>query len=92
MSFFQKRGDEMFKNKGENGNNLCGKTIAALRKASVPKLSQRALADKMQLVGIDVDKNAIQRIESGQRFVTDIELAAFADIFKVGADVLLGRQ
>lgn len=43
--------------------------------------SQRALADKMQLVGIDLDKNAIQRIECGKRFVTDIELAAFAQHF-----------
>lgn len=35
-------------------------------------LSQRALADRMQLAGIDIDKNAIQRIECGKRFVTDI--------------------
>ena len=28
----------------------------------------------MQLSGIDIDKNAIQRIECGKRFVTDIEL------------------
>ena len=35
----------------------------------------------MQLVGIDIDKNAIQRIECGKRFVTDIELAAFAKFF-----------
>jgi hypothetical protein len=26
----------------------------------------------MQLVGIDIDKNATQRIECGKRFVTDI--------------------
>ena len=37
----------------------------------------------MQLIGIDVDKNAIQRIESGKRFVTDIELRAFSEIFGV---------
>ena len=51
-----------------------------------PKVSQRALADKLQLAGIDLDKNAIQRIESGQRFVTDIELRAFAKIFQVTTD------
>lgn len=37
----------------------------------------------MQLIGIDVDKNAIQRIECGKRFVTDIELKGFAEIFGV---------
>ena len=43
----------------------------------------------MQLVGIDIDKNAIQRIECGKRFVTDIELKAFADIFGVTVNELL---
>ncbi len=51
--------------------------------------SQQALANKMQLMGIDMDKNAIQRIESGQRFVTDIELRAFARLFNTTADELM---
>ena len=50
---------------------------------------QRALADKMQLEGIALDKNAIQRIESGQRFVTDIELKTFAKVLGVSCDTLL---
>lgn len=80
----------MFKNKTENGkNNICGKKIAALRKAAVPKMSQRILADKMQLLGVDVDKNAVQRIESGQRFVTDIELIALKKVFNVSYESLL---
>ena len=63
----------MFINKSASGlNNICGKNIAAYRKAI--NISQREFADKLQLMGLDVDKNAIQRIESGQRFVTDIEL------------------
>lgn len=79
----------MFKNKNEGRNNLCGEKIHELRLAYPSKLSQRALADKMQLIGIDVDKNAIQRIESGKRFVTDIELKALAEIFEVTVDDLL---
>ena len=80
----------MFKNKAENGrNNVCGIKVYDLRKNSVPKMSQRALADKLQLLGIDVDKNAVQRIESGQRFVTDIELLSLAEIFGVSVDELL---
>ena len=80
---------KMFKNKNGERNNLCGEKIRALRLSSKTKLSQRALADKMQLLGIDVDKNAIQRIECGKRFVTDIELKAFAEIFDVALDSLL---
>ena len=79
----------MFKNKNEGKNNLCGDTIRRLRLSQPAKLSQRGLADKMQLIGIDVDKNAIQRIECGKRFVTDIELKAFAEIFGVSLDELI---
>ncbi len=55
----------------------------------IPKMSQRALADKLQLMGIDVDKNAVQRIECGKRFVTDIELKALSDALGVSFDDLL---
>ncbi len=55
----------------------------------MPKTSQRALADKMQLEGIELDKNAIQRIESGKRFITDIELKAFTKVLQVSYDDLL---
>lgn len=80
----------MFKNKALDGkNNICGETVYALRKKHVPKMSQRMLAEQLQLNGIDVDKNAIQRIESGQRFVTDIELFCLSKIFRVSCDELL---
>ena len=78
----------MFINKTDDGlNNICGKNITRLRKKL--KLSQRKLADKMQLVGIDIDKNAIQRIECGKRFVTDIEIVAFTKVFDITYDELL---
>lgn len=65
------------------------KKIQLLRKQLSPKVSQRAFAEQLQLKGIDLDKNAIQRIEAGKRFVTDIELKAFAQILHVTADELL---
>ena len=81
----------MFINKTEDGrNNLCGAKIAALRKKM--KLSQRQLADRMQLAGIDIDKNAIQRIECGKRFVTDIEVVAFAKVLSVDYPGLLETE
>lgn len=83
----------MYKNKSSNGkNNLCGGKISILRKQLTPKVSQRALADKLQLKGIDLDKNAIQRIECGKRFVTDIELKALAQILNTTADQLLNDE
>jgi len=78
----------MFINKSKDGtNNACGKKVAGLRTAL--GISQRELADRMQLVGIDIDKNAIQRIECGKRFVTDIEIIAFAKVFDVRYEDIL---
>lgn len=80
----------MFKNKSETGkNNICGEKIYMLRKRHVPKMSQRILAEQLQVKGIDVDKNAIQRIESGERFVTDIEIKVLAEVFHISCDELL---
>ena len=62
-----------------------------MRMSMVPKCSQRALADKLQLHGMDVDKNTIQRLESGQRFVTDIELRIIAQVLGVTTDELLSE-
>ena len=78
----------MFINRSKDGlNNICGKNVSFLRKKL--KISQRILADRLQLEGLDVDKNAIQRIECGKRFVTDIELFAFSKIFDTTVDELV---
>lgn len=78
----------MFINKTRDGrNNICGQQVAKYRKEK--NLSQRQLADAMQLVGIDVDKNAIQRMEAGKRFVTDIELACLAKVLDASLEELL---
>lgn len=80
----------MFANKSKFGtNNICGTKIALYRKQL--RLSQRALSDQLQILGLDIDKNAIQRIESGKRFVTDIELQKFAVFFDVPAEDLLSE-
>lgn len=80
----------MFINKTPEGkNNICGKNIAFYRMQL--KISQRELADRMQLVGIDLDKNAVQRIECGKRFVTDIEVIGFSKVFNVSLNDLLTK-
>ena len=86
----------MFKIKAIDGtNNISGKRIAQIRKEK--KLSQRKLAQKMQLLGFDVDHYFIRRVENGERFVTDIDLVIFSRSLEVpiselflDADSLLG--
>lgn len=78
----------MFTNKSHTGqNNLCGKVVAQRRKEMGK--SQRQLADMLQIAGLDIDKNAIQRIEAGKRFVTDIELVYLSQVLQVSLAQLL---
>lgn len=81
----------MFINKSIDGrNNICGKKISELRRTL--DISQRELAEKLQLNGLDIDKNAIQRIEAGKRFVTDIEIVALTKVFEVSFEELLNPE
>lgn len=73
---------------GENGSkNLIAERLIALRKSH--GLSQRGLARMLQLIGADMDKNVITRIETGKRYVTDIEIKAIAEVFGVSYSYLL---
>ena len=53
------------------------------------KMSQRLLAYELQLRGYDMDKNVITRIETNKRYVTDVELKAFREVFQVSYDYLI---
>ena len=81
----------MFIYKSADGrNNICGRVIAEARKNL--HISQRELADGLQLLGLDIDKNAVQRIECGKRFVTDIELVQFSRFLHLSYEDLLSGQ
>ena len=70
-----------------NGKNLIGERLKELRNQR--NLSQRDLARELQLIGIDMDKNVITRIETNKRYVTDFELQALKQIFNVSYDYLI---
>lgn len=67
--------------------NLINKRLIELRKQH--NLSQRDLSHKLQLAGYDIDRNVITRIETNKRYVTDIEVRAFCQIFNVSCDYLI---
>ena len=71
----------------EGSKNLISRRLIELRKKH--GLSQRDLAQKLQLAGYDMDKNVITRIETGKRYVTDIELQALIRIFGISYDDLI---
>ena len=72
----------MPKPRTENGGkNLISRQLIELRKRD--NYSQRDLAYRLQLEGCDMDKNAITRIETDKRYVSDFEIKALSDIFHV---------
>lgn len=70
--------------------NVSGDRIRELRLRA--RLSQAALAAKMQTEGVIVEQDVISRIESGSRLVTDYELLVLTRIFSTTADWLIGAE
>lgn len=67
--------------------NIIGEKVRFLRKQK--GMTQRALAEKLQLAGFDVTDLTILRIESGDRFVPDYEVKALASALHVDYAALL---
>ncbi len=67
--------------------NLISKQLIHLR--AIYGLSQRDLARQLQLAGYDMDKNVITRIETNKRYVTDIEIKALCELFRITYEKLL---
>jgi transcriptional regulator with XRE-family HTH domain len=65
----------------EGKANISGDRIHQARTAQ--RLSQDALAAKLQVAGLGIGREAISRIETGLRFVTDYELVIFARVLGV---------
>ena len=61
--------------------NIVGANVRVLRKKC--RMSQQALSNKLELMGVYVCRGSISRIEDGSRTVTDIELYALAKALRV---------
>ncbi|MBS5622571.1 MAG: helix-turn-helix transcriptional regulator [Clostridium sp.] len=70
--------------------NLCGDRIHQARTAQ--RMSQSDLAARMQVNGVIIEREAISKIETGDRFVTDYELLVFAKVLGVSVDWLLADE
>jgi transcriptional regulator with XRE-family HTH domain len=75
----------------DSGNkNLISENLIRLRQKN--HLSQRDLAKKLQLVGCDMDRNVITRIETQKRYVTDIELVKLCEVLKTTFEELTKNE
>ena len=69
---------------------LCGKRVREARLRQ--RLSQYALAAKLQTEGILMEQDSISRIEIGTRFVADYEVKVIAKILNVPVQWLLEEE
>ena len=70
--------------------NLCGARVKELRKRL--HLSQENLAARLQVAGVNLERDSVSRIEIGTRFVTDYEIVALCNILGVTPSYLLGLE
>jgi len=61
--------------------NIIGNNVKKSRKKA--KMSQQQLADKLETIAVYICRGSISRIESGERTVTDIEIAGLAEVLGV---------
>lgn len=69
--------------------NISGDRIHQAR--TTIRLSQADLAARMQVNGVAIEREAISKIETGDRFVTDYELLMFSKVFGVSMEWLTDR-
>ena len=70
--------------------NISGERIRQAR--VVQRMRQEDLAAKLQIAGVNMERDSISRIEIGTRFVTDYELSVLSDVLGVSVEWLLMRE
>lgn len=65
----------------EGGKNLISERLKELR--AQKGMSQRGLEKALKEHGYEMDRNIIYRIEKNERYVTDVEIKAFVEVFGV---------
>lgn len=69
--------------------NVSGHRIRAARNMMKPRLKQDELVARMQIEGIYISNQILSLIELNKRYVTDVELIAFAKVLNVSTSWLL---
>lgn len=61
--------------------NVTGKNIKKIRKDK--KITQEDLCARMQVMGYQISRSDISKLENGKRFISDFEVVGFAQALKV---------
>ena len=66
--------------------NLIGENVKALREAK--GWSQKRLSEKLEEHAVYICRGSVSRIESGERTISDIEIAGLAAVFGISVQQL----
>lgn len=70
--------------------NICGKKVREIRKKS--DITQDELAARLQVEGVNIERDSISRLEKGTRFVADYELIVLAKVLGVKVEELVSND
>ena len=73
------------------GRNFIGANVRIARKRANPPITQLDLAARLQILGIQLDRVTISKIETGYREVNDLEVKALAEALNVSISWLYGE-
>ena len=76
----------------QQSRNIVGKRVKEARKLHSPALTQDQLSGKLAGEGVQLDRVAIAKIETGIRGVFDFEVRGLAKALKVEPGWLLGSE
>lgn len=71
--------------------NVIGPKIKEIRLGKKPPITQEQLATKLQVLGWDIDRFGISKIERGVRQVTDKEVLLLAEALNASVSQLMGK-
>ena len=74
---------------GMGNRNVVGIRVRKTRRATKPRITQKELMARLQVLGMMIDQSSLSKIENGQRPVTDKEVVALAKALKVSPMSLL---
>lgn len=72
--------------------NICSERVRLGRALQKPPISQEQLAMRMQLLGLEMTRAMISRIEKNERHVCDAELKTLAQALHVSMEWLIGEK
>jgi transcriptional regulator with XRE-family HTH domain len=82
----------MKRTKSRKQRNVTGRAIQRIRKEANPKITQEDMVGRLAAQGLPFQQSSIAKIEAGERWVKDFELAAIAKALRVPVQSLFGGK